>query len=415
MDAAAVVMTSSMADDYLFEFVVSHLQVLGKSSISQNPNDETKIHYSIPEQHNLKVSVNDIVIKAVALALRNVPEANAYWNNEKGELSLCDSIHISIAVATDKGLITPIIRNADQKTLSATSLEVKELAAKARAGKLTPNEFQGGTFSISNLGMFPVDNFCAIINPPQVSYILFIENMLKIVASHAFLLDNEVDIKKFAIIHILNAEIRAIIEALELALVEPTPHFIGCLNFLQACILAVGRGNKVVEPVVGSDGIEKPGIVTKMSLTLSADHRVFDGRLGGNANKKDRVLDVQVTDQNPSLQEQLEENERKTRVEEAWKKMNSGLPVKVPKSLMNKPNSTGTARTSKTIPDWMVTLGIAPKKASANQDIQGKRPTSTLNGTSEEAKRLAAAALSAVRDVASAAAGRGKVEVCVYL
>ncbi|XP_010922857.1 uncharacterized protein [Elaeis guineensis] len=133
--------------------------------------------------------------------------------------------------------------------------------------------------------------------------------------------------------------------------------------------------------------------------------------VAGNAHKKDGVLDVQVTNQNPSLQEQLEENERKTRVEEAWKKMNSGLPVKVPKSLMNKPNSTGTTRTSKTIPDWMVTFGIAPKKASANQDIQGKRPTSTLNGTSEEAKRLAAAALSAVRDVASAAAGRGKVEI----
>ncbi|XP_010931437.1 dihydrolipoyllysine-residue acetyltransferase component 1 of pyruvate dehydrogenase complex, mitochondrial isoform X1 [Elaeis guineensis] len=169
----------------------------------------------LKERHNLKVSVNDIVIKAVALALRNVPEANAFWNNEKGEPSLCDSVDISIAVATDKGLMTPIIRNADQKTLSAISLEVKELAEKARAGKLKPNEFQGGTFSISNLGMFPVDHFCAIINPPQ------------------------------------------------------------------AGILAVGRGNKVVEPVVGSDGIVKPGVVTKMSLKLSADHRVFDGQLGG--------------------------------------------------------------------------------------------------------------------------------------
>ncbi|XP_038980794.1 craniofacial development protein 1 isoform X2 [Phoenix dactylifera] len=119
--------------------------------------------------------------------------------------------------------------------------------------------------------------------------------------------------------------------------------------------------------------------------------------------------------QNGSTKPSLFVAERKTRVEEAWKKMNSGLPVKVPKSLMNKPNSTGTTKTSKTIPDWMVALGIAPKKASANQDIHGKRPTSTLNGTSEEAKRLAAAALSAVRDVtsaaAAAAAGRGKVEI----
>ncbi|KAK7826718.1 dihydrolipoyllysine-residue acetyltransferase component 1 of pyruvate dehydrogenase complex [Quercus suber] len=92
---------------------------------------------------------------------------SAYWNAEKGEVILCDSVDISIAVATEKGLMTPIVRNADQKTLSSISLEVKELAEKARAGKLSPNEFQGGTFSISNLGMFPVDEFCAIINPPQ--------------------------------------------------------------------------------------------------------------------------------------------------------------------------------------------------------------------------------------------------------
>lgn len=169
----------------------------------------------LKDQHNVKVSVNDIVIKAVALALKNVPEANAYWNDEKGEATLCDSIDISIAVATEKGLMTPIIRNADQKTLLAISSEVKELAEKARAGKLAPHQFQGGTFSISNLGMFPVDHFCAIINPPQ------------------------------------------------------------------ACILAVGRGNKVVEPVIGSDGIEKPVVVTKMSLKLSADHRVLEAAVGG--------------------------------------------------------------------------------------------------------------------------------------
>ncbi|KAL6980260.1 Pyruvate dehydrogenase complex component E2 1 [Sarracenia purpurea var. burkii] len=167
------------------------------------------------ETHNVKVSVNDIVIKAVANALRNVPEANAYWDTEKSEVVLLDSVDVSVAVATEKGLMTPIVRNADQKTISAISLEVKELAAKARVGKLTPNEFQGGTFSISNLGMFPVDNFCAIINPPQ------------------------------------------------------------------ACILAVGRGNEVVQPVVGSDGVERPAVVTKMNLTLSADHRVFDGKVGG--------------------------------------------------------------------------------------------------------------------------------------
>ncbi|THG04298.1 hypothetical protein TEA_000762 [Camellia sinensis var. sinensis] len=141
------------------------------------------------EKHDVKVSVNDIIIKAVAIALRNVPEANAYWDTEKGEVVLLDSVDISIAVATEKGLMTPIVRNADQKTISSISLEIKELASRARAGKLTPNEFQGGTF----------------------------------------------------------------------------------------------RGNQVVEPVFGTDGrIEKPAVVTKMNLTLSADHRVFDGKVGGS-------------------------------------------------------------------------------------------------------------------------------------
>ncbi|CAN6452288.1 unnamed protein product [Victoria cruziana] len=201
------------------------------------------LRQQLKEQHGIKVSVNDIMVKAVALTLRSVPEANAYWSHEKGEVSLCDSVDISIAVATEKGLMTPIIRNADQKTLSAISVEIKELAEKARAGKLAPNQFQGGTFSISNLGMFPVDHFCAIINPPQ------------------------------------------------------------------SCILAVGRANKVVDHVVGDDGkfifillaccgafrdgSHQPQLVypspdtfklttvTKIKFTLSGDHRVIDGRVGG--------------------------------------------------------------------------------------------------------------------------------------
>uniref|UniRef100_A0A0E0HRD4 Dihydrolipoamide acetyltransferase component of pyruvate dehydrogenase complex n=1 Tax=Oryza nivara TaxID=4536 RepID=A0A0E0HRD4_ORYNI len=134
----------------------------------------------LKEQHGVKVSVNDIVIKAVALALRNVPEANAYWNNDKEQAQKCVSVDISIAVATEK---------------------IKRL-------------YQQYPQSISNLGMYPVDHFCAIINPPQSG------------------------------------------------------------------ILAVGRGNKIIEPVVDSDGTEKATVVTKMSLTLSADHRVFDGQVG---------------------------------------------------------------------------------------------------------------------------------------
>eukprot|EP00252_Welwitschia_mirabilis_P014353 TRINITY_DN31539_c0_g1_i1.p1 TRINITY_DN31539_c0_g1~~TRINITY_DN31539_c0_g1_i1.p1 ORF type:complete len:520 (+),score=108.37 TRINITY_DN31539_c0_g1_i1:170-1729(+) len=121
----------------------------------------------IQEKHGLKISVNDIIIKVVALALKAVPEANAYWSDEKEGAVPCSSVDISIAVATDKGLMTPIIRNANLRSLSVISAEVKELADKARHGKLNPSEFQGGTFSISNLGMFPVDQFSAVINPPQ--------------------------------------------------------------------------------------------------------------------------------------------------------------------------------------------------------------------------------------------------------
>ncbi|KAL4557391.1 hypothetical protein LXL04_035567 [Taraxacum kok-saghyz] len=170
----------------------------------------------LKDKFGVKVSVNDIVIKTVAIALRKVTKANAFWDDKEGEIILCDSVDISIAVATEKGLMTPIIKDADQKSISSISLEVKELAEKARLGKLTPNEFQGGTFSISNLGMFPVDEFCAIINPPQ------------------------------------------------------------------AGILAVGRGNQVVQPVFDEDGLEKPAVVTKMNVTLSADHRVFDGEVAGD-------------------------------------------------------------------------------------------------------------------------------------
>ncbi|MTI08344.1 pyruvate dehydrogenase complex dihydrolipoamide acetyltransferase [Curvivirga aplysinae] len=112
-----------------------------------------------------KLSVNDIVIKAAAVALRKVPAANASWSDEG--LKLYKQADISVAVAIDGGLITPVIRNAGNIGLEKISSEMKELAGKAREGKLMPEEFQGGTFSISNLGMFGIDNFQAVINPPQ--------------------------------------------------------------------------------------------------------------------------------------------------------------------------------------------------------------------------------------------------------
>ncbi len=112
-----------------------------------------------------KISVNDLMIQAVALALKKVPEANSAWSQDA--ILLYNNVDISVAVAIDGGLITPIIKNADQKDIVAISNEMKSLAQKAKDGKLQPEEFQGGGFSISNLGMYGINNFNAIVNPPQ--------------------------------------------------------------------------------------------------------------------------------------------------------------------------------------------------------------------------------------------------------
>ncbi|MCS6781255.1 MAG: 2-oxo acid dehydrogenase subunit E2, partial [Geminicoccaceae bacterium] len=154
-----------------------------------------------------KLSVNDFVIKAVALALEKVPACNASFAGDK--ILRYKDVDIAVAVAIEGGLITPIVRKANQKTLSVISAEMKELAARAKVGKLKPEEFQGGGFTISNLGMYGIREFAAIINPPQ------------------------------------------------------------------ACILAVGAGEK--RPVVREDQIV---VRTLMTVTLSTDHRVVDGALG---------------------------------------------------------------------------------------------------------------------------------------
>lgn len=112
-----------------------------------------------------KVSVNDLIIKAVGLGLKEVPEANASWTDEA--IMMYNNVDVSVAVAIDGGLVTPIVKNADQKDLPTISTEMKGLARRARDGKLSPEEYQGGGFSISNLGMYGIKQFNAIINPPQ--------------------------------------------------------------------------------------------------------------------------------------------------------------------------------------------------------------------------------------------------------
>jgi len=117
------------------------------------------------EGQGVKVSVNDIIIKAVAVALKRVPEANASYTPEG--IAMHKHADIAVAVAIDGGLITPIVRAAETKGLAQISAEVKDLAARAKSKKLKPEEFQGGTFSVSNLGMFGIKAFASIINEPQ--------------------------------------------------------------------------------------------------------------------------------------------------------------------------------------------------------------------------------------------------------
>ncbi|WP_416400170.1 pyruvate dehydrogenase complex dihydrolipoamide acetyltransferase [Alicycliphilus denitrificans] len=114
-----------------------------------------------------KISVNDFIVRAVAVALREVPQANVGWT--EAAMRQYAQADVAVAVSTDTGLITPIVRAADRKTLSQISAEIADLAARARAGQLRPEEYQGGSFSVSNLGMHGVGAFSAIINPPQAA------------------------------------------------------------------------------------------------------------------------------------------------------------------------------------------------------------------------------------------------------
>jgi pyruvate dehydrogenase E2 component (dihydrolipoamide acetyltransferase) len=112
-----------------------------------------------------KVSINDIVLKATALALRQHPACNAWWQEDR--IRYWSEVHLSMAVAVEDGLITPVLRHADQKPLRVISAEARDLATRARDRRLRPEEYTGGTFSVSNLGMYDIDQFTAVINPPE--------------------------------------------------------------------------------------------------------------------------------------------------------------------------------------------------------------------------------------------------------
>ena len=117
------------------------------------------------ETRGVKLSVNDFIIKACAMALQDVPDANAVWAGDR--IFRLKPSDVAVAVAIEGGLFTPVLKDAEKKTLSALSNEMKDLAARARSRKLAPHEYQGGSFAVSNLGMMGIDNFDAVINPPH--------------------------------------------------------------------------------------------------------------------------------------------------------------------------------------------------------------------------------------------------------
>ncbi len=138
-------------------------------SVSANVTELLKFRKQINDSGKLdtKITVNDLITKAVALALKEEPSVNAIWNN--GKVRKFSTVDVSVAVAVEDGLFTPVIWSADLKRIEVISKEIKDLAKKAKEGKLKPDQFMGGSITISNLGMYNIDSFFSIINPPQGS------------------------------------------------------------------------------------------------------------------------------------------------------------------------------------------------------------------------------------------------------
>ncbi|CAN5622527.1 pyruvate dehydrogenase complex dihydrolipoamide acetyltransferase [soil metagenome] len=145
---------------------VPHFFLTIEVDMRQTMSFRKKLNERLADE-GVKVSPNDLIIKSVAMALKKHPWVNAAWTGDS--IRLYDAVHIGVAVAVEDGLITPIIRNAHQKGVGQIAKEVKELAGRAREKKLKPEEYTGSTFSISNLGMFGITEFTAVINPPEAA------------------------------------------------------------------------------------------------------------------------------------------------------------------------------------------------------------------------------------------------------
>lgn len=146
-------------------------------SITVNADRLSALRQELQEQ-NIKVTINDFILRATALSLADRPAMNVAFDPESGKRALFSSVDLSVAVSIPDGLITPIIRHADHKRIEELSAEVRYLAKRAKAGILQPEEYQGGSFTVSNMGMYGIDAFYAIINPPQAA-ILSVGSLLE--------------------------------------------------------------------------------------------------------------------------------------------------------------------------------------------------------------------------------------------
>ena len=150
------------------KFTAPHFYLTVDVDMEQAVTFRAQLNALAEAQRRGKVSINDLITKACAVALRAHPYVNASWAEEAGEIRLHEAVHVAIAVAIDDGLITPVIRDADRKGLAQIAEESKDLATRAREKKLTPDEFEGSTFTTSNLGGQGIEAFTSIINPPNV-------------------------------------------------------------------------------------------------------------------------------------------------------------------------------------------------------------------------------------------------------
>ena len=145
-------------------------------TVESNVDKLIELRKKINENNSTKISFNDLIVKAIGLAMQKNPNTNLYWQNDK--IYKLNDIDVSVAVAIDEGLITPIIKNVNSKGLKLISNEIRELAKLAKTNSLTPNQYTGGSITVSNLGMFGISEFAAIINPPQAS-ILAVGKIIK--------------------------------------------------------------------------------------------------------------------------------------------------------------------------------------------------------------------------------------------